>query len=158
MRFNNAVETNVCPSRDEAATIGRISCSILNRLPFPIEEETWGQVSNNTGRTTQRRLINFNMAFVELVALLIWKQSFNLSNFHCDVHVADATVAVLLTGLYGFLTRILFYFALYQTVCARVILPLVLVFYYKEERGKIYAPRLAALSAQGRHCEDFITT
>ncbi|KFZ16757.1 hypothetical protein V502_04923 [Pseudogymnoascus sp. VKM F-4520 (FW-2644)] len=52
VRFNNALEIKMCPTRDEAATIGRIACSTLNRLPSPIEEETWGQVSNHTGRTT----------------------------------------------------------------------------------------------------------
>lgn len=106
----------------------------------------------------QRSVINVNRAFVELDALFIWKPSFNLADLHCDFYVAGVTVAVPLTGLYGFLTLILFYSALYQKICARVILPLVLVLYNKGERGKICAPRLAALSAPAPHWEDLIST
>lgn len=49
MRCTNHFEIRMYPTQDKAATIGRIDWSILNCLPSPIEEETWGQVLNQTG-------------------------------------------------------------------------------------------------------------
>lgn len=73
---NNAIDTNVCQTRNEAIRLGRIAVDTLNRMPAELDTENW----SGTRPADTFVSLTFVGSWTYLKAILItWRPDFDLS-------------------------------------------------------------------------------